>query len=131
MRVALGAVLACVGIASAGCFPTCLRHSEVELTFINTTDSLLCYHLYRDNTGCLDEIKPNGQTTWIPGCGYGADDDAFDLNVIITVSSDGHEIYGRRSNCKQWNDAHATFIIKRFSDQFVVTDSLPGAPVSR
>jgi len=126
MRFVLTALLF-VCLASAGC--DAFRHSEVKVTFLNSTDSLLCFDLSSpaDTTFC-DEVKPRGKTTWRPGCGYGAPDEVFDLTVVLTVASDRREIYSRTANCKVWNDAHATVIIKQVGDQFVVADSLPGTP---
>ena len=115
-------------IAFAGC--DTFNHSEVKVTFLNSTDSLLCddyyYALPSEGTpnveaGCSNEVKPLGRITRLPGCDHGA----VDLIVTITVASDGREIHNRRATCKEWNDARATFIIKQRGDEFAVTDSLP------
>ena len=123
MRFVSAVVLFGLATFFAGC--DTVRHSEVKMTVLNTTDFLICYHLSEGETGCSAEIKPNDKTTWRPGCGYGAKDEAFDSTVILIVASDGHEIYNRTANCKEWNDAHGTLIIKQSGDEFVVTDSLP------
>ena len=105
------------------------RHSAVVATFVNTTDSLLCFETQRSTAGqCLTQIKPHEKREWEAGCGYSAPDEAFPLTITLSVAADGREIYSRTENCKIWNDAHITLIIKQFQSRFSVIDSLPGMP---
>ena len=129
MRSIVGVVLLASAVVLAGC--DSFRHSEVKATFLNATDTLLCDSYGRPvgpQGPCAgragEAIKPHERRTRLPGCGYGADDEDFDLTVVLVVASDGRVIYNRTANCKEWDDAHATFIIKQRGDDFVVTDSL-------
>lgn len=136
MRWNLLALLFGLSVALAGC--DTFKHSEVKTTFLNSTDTLLCDSYYAQPLGVPKEgpcegrsgeaIEPQKRTTRRPGCGYGGDDEDFELTVVIVVASDGRVIYERTANCKDWKDADATFIIKQRGREFSVTDSLPGGP---
>jgi hypothetical protein len=122
-----------VGAITAAC--AFFDYPEVTLTFINTTDALLCNHnvswpageadpIDARSWGCSAEVQPNGKTTWRPECGDNAPASAFDLTVVLTLASDGREIYNRTETCEAWNDAHATLVIEQRGEELVVTDSL-------
>jgi hypothetical protein len=99
--------------------------NDVKLTFVNSSDSLLCFNLSSSAAATgdfCDEVKPRGTTAWIPGCSPSGDQP---ITVVLTVGPRGREIYNRTATCNEWEDALATFIIKQSGDEFFVADSLP------
>ena len=109
-------------IVFAACW---LNDNDVKLTFVNSSDSLLCFDLSSAGAARVafcDEVKPRGTTAWIPGCSPSGDQL---ITVVLTVGQGGREIYNRTATCNEWEDSLATFIIKQSGDELVVTDSLP------
>ena len=109
-------------IVFAACW---LSENDVKLTFINSSDSLLCFNLSSSAAATGDfcgEVKPRGTTAWIPGCSPSGDQP---ITVVLTVGPGGREVYNRTATCNEWEDALATFIIKQSGDELVVSDSLP------
>ncbi len=99
--------------------------NDVKLTFVNSSDSLLCFRLSSAGAARVDfcdEVKPRGRSAWIPGCSPSGDQP---ITVVLTVGPGGREIYNRTATCNEWEDALATFIIKQRGDELVVSDSLP------
>jgi hypothetical protein len=110
------------------------------MTFVNTSDAVLCFHPSsaaapgvstarpEDLTALgktCDGIKPGEISKRDTGCGYGGSARNHSVTVRLTVRSTGHAIYEKTAACFEWQDAHATFIIKQRGDQFLVIDSLP------
>ena len=109
-------------IVFAACW---LNDNDVKLTFVNSSDSLLCFNL--SSTGAAkvdfcDEVEPRGTSVWRPGCSRPGEEP---ITVVLTVGQGRREIYNRTATCNEWKDALATFIIKQSGDDFVVSDSLP------
>jgi hypothetical protein len=99
--------------------------NDVKLTFVNSSDSLLCFNLSSSAAATGDfcgEVKPRGTTAWIPGCSPSGDQL---ITVVLTVGPGGREVYNRTATCNEWEDALATFVIKQSGDEFFVADSLP------
>lgn len=120
----LGSLIVIVGV---GCFDEALGNRRIKLTFINTSDSLLCFN--SPGLGFCDEVKPRGISFWRPGCGSGKGAGQIPLTVVLSAHEEGIKIYQRTATCNEWEDAGATFIIKQRGDEFIVTDSLPdGTP---
>ena len=120
------ALLISIGAVSAGCSLN-LNHEEVELTFDNRTESLLCYFPSREDASaarCLQELKPLAQTTWRPGCGYGEHADELPMTVILTVKEGGLQIYQRTEECRIWQKSSRKFVIQQSGDDFIVTDHI-------
>jgi hypothetical protein len=125
MRLILLALLIATVAVSTACF---LNQEEVDFTFDNRSDSLLCFFRYDADAaagGCPQEVKPLARTSWRPGCGKGPDADELPLTVILTVAEDGHRIYDKTAECRLWQDSDRRFIIEQRGDDFVVTDPLP------
>ena len=122
MRPILVALLLGSVIVFAACW---LSDNDVKLTFVNSSDSLLCFDLSSAGAAEVDfcdEVKPRGTSAWIPGCSRSGDQP---ITVVLTVGQGGREIYNRTATCNEWKDALATFIIKQSGDELVVSDSLP------
>ena len=119
-------ILVALLLGSVIVFTACwLSDNDVKLTFVNSSDSLLCFRLSSAGAARVDfcdEVKPRGTTAWIPGCSPSGDQL---ITVVLTVGQGGREVYNRTATCNQWEDALATFIIKQSGDELVVTDSLP------
>lgn len=120
-----------IGVLSV--LAACIKSDpEVSFTFDNKTDSLLCYF---PNSGlarggfCEADIQPHEKRAWGQECGP-HDPDSTEAAVVLTVGPRGQVIYHKAATCKQWNDANAKITIEQRGDQFVVTDSLPGATPS-
>ena len=119
--ILIALLLGCVIVFSA-CW---LNENEVKLTFVNSSDALLCFNLSSAAAArgeYCDEVKPRGTTAWIPGCSPSGDQL---ITVVLTVGPGGREVYNRTATCNEWEDALATFIIKQSGDEFFVADSLP------
>ncbi len=102
-----------------------LNENEVKMTFVNSSDSLLCFNLSSSSAATGDfcgEVKARGKSVWRPGCSPSGDQL---ITVVLTVGPGGREIYNRTATCNEWEDALATFIIKQSGDELVVSDSLP------
>ena len=126
MRPVLVASLLGAIIVFAACW---LNDNDVKLTFVNSSDSLLCFESSSASAArgnICEEVKPRGTTVWRPGCSPSGDQL---VPVVLTVGQGGREIYNRTATCNEWEDALATFIIKQSGDELVVSDSLPdGSP---
>ncbi len=123
MRPILVALLLGWVIVSAAC----LDERTIKLTFVNSSDSLLCFNLSSAAAARGDtcgEVKPRGTTVWRPECGQAGEQP---LTVVLSVPPGGREIYNRTATCNEWEDAQATFIIKQRGGELVVADSLPDA----
>jgi hypothetical protein len=109
-------------------FAACLNSPvDVEMTFVNRSDSSLCLY-HSSNAPGIDacsEVKANARTVWTTGCGYAEEARSYPITVVLTLGEVGREIYSRTATCKEWQDADATFIIKQIGNEFIITDSLP------
>lgn len=104
------------------------KRSEVNLQFVNNTDSLLCYFPNSEEAAAerfCEEVSPQKKRSWAPECGPGEDANLTATAVVLTVGLGGEVIYNRTATCKQWNDSGAKITIDRRDGKFVVTDSLP------
>ena len=122
--VYFGLLLVLLGILGSCLGPP---RERVDLTFVNATESLLCYYPSSTDAAGSDtcpEVKPSARTVWRPSCGH-QDTDKVPLTVVLTIAPNGRVIYDRTAACGEWRRAYATFIIEQRGDQFVVTDSLP------
>jgi len=113
--VILGALL-----VACNAFPP----APIKLTFVNETDSLLCYGSSSADaaSGC-QEVKARRTTVWRPGCGTTG---KLPMSVVLTLGQGGAEVYNRTATCNEW-DSGGKFVIEQAGDDFVVTDSLPGS----
>jgi len=110
-------------IAFVACFPA----PPVKLTFVNQSDSLLCFDLSsagaaRDDI--CDKVKPHARTVWRPECGQAGKQP---LTVVLTLGQGGTEVYNRTATCDEWKDSGGKFMIEQRGDGVIVTDSLPNA----
>jgi hypothetical protein len=108
-------------------------HEEVEFTFDNRTDALLCFDSSAKDASeaeCSAEVRPLKKTTWVPGCGYGTEADKIPLTVVLTVKEGGRQIYQRTEECRIWQKSSRKFIIEQRGEDFVVTDPLTGTTPS-
>jgi hypothetical protein len=118
----------------------CQNPQRAEMTFVNTSDVVLCFHPSSEadlGVGTArpedltalgktsDEIKPGEISKRDTGCGYGGSARNHSVTVRLTAGSTEHAIYEKTAACFEWQDAHATFIIKQRGDQLSVNDSLP------
>ncbi len=128
MRSVLVASLLGFAIVLTACgLTTYPDEHPLKLTFINTSDSLLCFG--RSGVDFCDKVTARGISFWHPGCGSGKGAVRNRITVVLTVKEGGRRIYQRTATCNEWEDAGATFIIKQRGDEFIVTDSLPdGSP---
>ena len=99
----------------------------IKLTFINTSDSLLCFNSH--GFGFCDEVKPRDTSIWRPGCGSGKGAGRNPITVVLSAHEEGIKIYQRTATCNEWEDSGGTFLIKQRGDDFIVTDSLPDTVV--
>ncbi|MEX0800619.1 MAG: hypothetical protein WD379_05325 [Dehalococcoidia bacterium] len=97
------------------------------MTFINESDSLLCFNLSSAAAARGDtcgEIEPRGTTIWRPECGQAGKQP---LTVVLSVGPGGREVYNGTVTCKEWEDSGAKFMIEQRGDELLVTDSLSGS----
>jgi hypothetical protein len=134
MRAILLTLLIGIAAVSAACWPDWLlgRHDEVEFTFDNRTDSLLCVYPYPDDASagrCLAEVRPRAETGWTPGCAYGTrgEVDRSPVTVVLTLKEGGRQIYQRTASCRTWNETDRKFVIEQRGDEFSITDPLQDA----
>lgn len=112
-------------VVLTGCFGP--PRERLDLTFINSSESDLCYHRSMADANGSDacpEVPASGKTVWRPSCGRN-DTDPLPFTVVLTDKVDGHIVYNRTATCGEWRGARATFIIKQVDDELLVTDSLP------
>jgi hypothetical protein len=118
-------LLGCVIVFSA-CW---LNENEVKLTFVNSSDSLLCFNLnswIAASGDFCNEVKARDTSVWRPGCSPSGDQP---ITVVLSVGPGGREIYNRTATCNEWEESGAKFTIEQRGDELVVTDSLPdGSP---
>ncbi len=117
----------------AACLPE--GEPQVNITYENNTDSLLClYHGTVESPrsllpGCSAEIEPMKKTTWSHECFSSIEVSA--VQVVLIEDSTGDAIYGRTAICREWIDAGSTITIDKDGDRFVVTDGFPEATSGR
>ena len=122
MRPILVALLLGSVIVFAACW---LSENDVKLTFINSSDSLLCFNLsseYGASGDFCDEIKPRATSVWRPGCSTSGE---RPVTVVLNAGQGGREIYNRTVTCNEWKESGAKFTIEQSGDELVVSDSLP------
>lgn len=105
--------------AKGGCFEELIA----EMRFVNSTGSDLCVSLNVSDPDCRTDIKAHTTARWHPECAK-----QQSITVVISVRETGTVIYRRTEPCIDWEDADATFIIKRLDGEYVVTDSMPAEP---
>src|SRR3989304_7379203 len=98
--VLVASLLGCVTVLTA-CGLTAPDEPPVRLTFVNTTDSLLCF-----NTSAVfcDEVKPRGISFWAPGCGFGKGAVDNPITVVLTAKEGERRIYERTAPCNEGED---------------------------
>jgi hypothetical protein len=110
-------------------FAACVRESTIKLTFVNESDSDMCFNLSSAAAARSDtcgEVKPSGTTVWRPECGQAGEQP---LTVVLSLDQGGREVYNRTATCNEWEESGAKFTIEQRGDELVVTDSLPdGSP---
>ena len=124
-RAALITFLVGVAVLFAACW---FKQEEVEFSFDNRTEFLLCYYPSPEDAvaaPCLQELKAQATTVWVPGCGSGPGVERNRITVILTVKEDGRQIYNRTEECRGWQDSGGTFVIEQHGGEFVVIDPLP------
>lgn len=122
MRVVI--LAAVVTLAFVGCF----LGTDLDLVFDNRTDSLLCFYLSPESAirgSHCDEVKPNQESVWAPGCGDGWGADRNPITVVLTDGQGGPLIYEETALCREWKEAGERITIQQSGDAFVVTDNLP------
>ncbi len=139
--VLVASLLGCAIVLTACGLTTFPDEHPLKLTFINTSDSLLCFNTSGTGVGYCDKVNPRGISFWRPGCGSGKGAVRNPITVVLTVKQGDQRvvltekegerrIYQRTATCKEWEDSGGTFIIKQRGDELVVTDSLPDATSS-
>jgi hypothetical protein len=122
MRSAAIGLLLIIGLLFVACDP------GIEITFVNNTDRDLCCYESDFETprpGDLDaslcgEIAPHQKVD------YGTICQSDWLKwVILTVGTNGPQIYARVATCGEWEDSGATVTIEQVDGEIVVADSLP------
>ena len=106
-------------------FAACLTENEVKMTFVNSSDSLLCFNQsseYAATGDFCNEIKPRATSVWRPG---GSPSGERPVIVVLNAGPRGREIYNRTATCNEWKESGAKFTIEQRGDEFIVTDSLP------
>src|SRR3990170_7159538 len=101
-RIAFIAVSVSVALLLTACW---FKHEEVEFSFENRTESLLCYYPSVEDAAaapCVQEVEAHATTAWLPGCGYGKDADKIPVTVILTVKEGKRQIYKRTEECRMW-----------------------------
>ena len=101
-------LLGCVTV-----FAACLRESTIKLTFVNESDSDLCFNLsLADATtfGFCGEVKPRGTTVWRPECSPSGEQP---LTVVLTGRPERRQIYSRTATCNEWEESGAKFTIEQ------------------
>ncbi len=120
-------ILVALLLGCAIVFASCLAENTVKMTFVNSSDSLLCFDLSSESAArgdFCDEIKPRGTTVWRPGCSQSGEEP---LTIVLTIGQGGSEIYKRTATCNEWEESGAKFTIEQRGDELVATDSLPDA----
>src|SRR3990172_6101301 len=87
-----------------------------KMTFINESDSLLCFDLSSAGAArgdICDEVKPHGTTVWRPECGQAGKQP---LTIVLTVGQGGPEVYNRTATCDEWEASGAKFNIEQRGD---------------
>ncbi len=125
MRSILVALLLGSLIVAVGCLDEALGERRIKLTFVNSTDSLLCFNSY--GVDFCNEVTPRDTSIWRPGCGLAGEQR---LTFFLSTREGRREIYRRTATCNEWEDSGGTFIIKQPGDEFIVTDSLQDATPS-
>jgi hypothetical protein len=120
-------ILVALLLGSVIVFSACwlIDGQTVKMTFVNETDSLLCFNLSSAAAArgeFCDEIKSHGTSVWRPECGQAGKQP---LTVVLSLGPGGREIYNRTATCNEWEASGARFTIERRGDELVVTDSLP------
>src|SRR3990172_2095430 len=101
-----------VGMTVAGC-----TRVSVNMTFVNETDSLLCWGTdpkLVGETPC--SIRPR-QTTVVEQLDCKGDSP---MRVVMTVGSRGPQIYDETKSCAEWDD-YGTIRIEEANGEFIVT----------
>ena len=125
--VLVASLLGCAIVLTACGLTTYPDEHPLKLTFINTSDSLLCFN--SPGLGFCNEVKPRGISFWRPGCGFGKAAVRNPITVVLSAHEEGIKIYQRTATCNDWDELGAKFIIVQRGDELVVTDSLPdGSP---
>jgi len=126
-RAALVGLLLILGTLFVACDP------GIGITFVNNTDSMLCFYESEFETPRLNDLDPGRcnrleaqervtydticQSDWLKW-------------VLLKEDVAGPLIYARSATCGQWEDSGATVTIEEVDGEFVVTDSLPGESAS-
>jgi len=92
------------------------------LTFVNETDSLLCFNVDAASGEFCDEVKPQAKSVWRPECGQAGKQP---LTIVLTLGQGGPEVYNGTATCDEWEDSGGKFMIEQRGGEIVVTDSLP------
>jgi len=124
-RIAAGLLGGCIAL-SVAC-SSFDDHEEVDFTFDNRTDALVCFERSEKGVaegGCPQKIKPMAETSGRIGCGYGSGADEISLTIILIAAEGERRIYNRTEECRVWQKSTRTIVINRRGDNFVVTDSL-------
>jgi hypothetical protein len=122
LRPMVWVLVAVVMIGGLACLHEAPRN---KLTFVNETDSLLCFNRTSEAAARGDvcsELPADETTVWRPGCGE------FDMQpVVLTVGRGGPEIYKKTVSCDEWEESGGRIVIEQRGDKLVVTDSLTGS----
>jgi hypothetical protein len=127
-RAALVGLLLILGTLFVACDP------GIGITFVNNTDSRLCFYESDFETPSLNDLDPGlcnridaHETIGSMSVLCTSDDTKW---VILTLGVRGREIYARSATCGEWEDSGATVSIEKVDGEFVVSDGLPGDPAS-
>src|SRR3972149_2129167 len=117
-------------IVGVGCLDEALGERHIKLTFINSSDSLLCFNLSSAEAARGDscgEVKSRRTSVWRPRCSPSGSEP---LTVVLSLGPGGREVYNRTATCDEWEASGAKFTIEQRGDELVVTDSLPDSTPS-
>ena len=104
---------------------SCIQ-DQPNLTFINKTDSRLCYHEFRVDPEFCNEVAAHASTDLRPECSQGGKQP---LTVVLTADQRGPEVYRRTATCDEWKDAHGTITIEQRDARLAITDNLSQIPL--
>ena len=111
-----------VVIVMIGNYACLYEAPRTKFTFVNETDSLLCFNRTSEAAATGDscaELPAHKTTVWRPGCG-----ELGMQPVVLTVGRGGPEIYKTTALCDEWEESGARIVIEQRGDEYVVIDGL-------
>jgi len=108
----------CLLAASAAFLVAC--DPGIGLKIVNNTDSRLCWYEFErdgDDPASCSSIEPGESPRFSVIC-----TNEMITTVVLTVGTNGPEIYAREATCGEWKRAGATVTVSKRAGQYVVED---------